>query len=69
MIVETPRGRIELVARVTDAFVPGAVGLLHGWEEANANLLTEDRHTDPVFATPALRSALCHVTRKAQGPS
>ena len=63
VVVETPRGRIELRAWVTDAFVTGTVGLLHGWEEANANLLTEDRHTDPVFATPALRSILCCVRR------
>ncbi len=63
MVVETLRGYIELVAKVTDGFVPGTVGLLHGWEEANANLLTEDRHTDPVFATPALRSALCRIRR------
>jgi hypothetical protein len=37
------------------------VGLVHGWEEANVNLLTNDRHTDPVLATPALRSALCRI--------
>lgn len=63
MVVETLRGDIELVAKVTDGFVPGTVGLLHGWEEANANLLTEDRHMDPVFATLALRSALCRIRR------
>jgi anaerobic selenocysteine-containing dehydrogenase len=67
VVVATPRGQIELKARVTDAFVPGAVGLLPGWEEANANWLTDDRQTDPVFATPALNSASCSVRRKTPG--
>jgi anaerobic selenocysteine-containing dehydrogenase len=61
--VETPIGQITLKAKVLDAFVPGVVGVLQGWEEANANLLTNDRLTDPVYSTPALRAALCRIQR------
>ena len=63
VLVETPIGRVTVKARVVEEFVPGVVGILQGWEEANANLLTNDRLTDPVFSTPALRSALCRIQR------
>jgi len=61
VIVETPRGKIEAVARYADIF-PGAVSVMHGFPgTGNANLLTDDEQLDPVSATPAFRSLLCRV--------
>jgi anaerobic selenocysteine-containing dehydrogenase len=61
--VETLRGCICLKARVTEKVRPGVVGVLHGWEEANANLLTDHLHGDPIFACPPLRAALCRISK------
>ena len=61
--VTSPRGSIVLKACVTPKIREGVVSLLHGWEEANANLLTDDRACDPVLACPSLRAALCRVEK------
>ncbi len=70
--VETPRGRIELPARVTDAVPPQVVAIPFGWGHdagrrlagstpgANPNILI-DVSVDPISATPAYRSGLCRV--------
>jgi len=61
VIVESPRGRIEMRAQLTDAILPGTVSVLHGWSEANANRLTDHAACDPVFACPPLRASLCRI--------
>jgi anaerobic selenocysteine-containing dehydrogenase len=61
--VASPRGAIRLKAAVTPDIHPGIVSLLHGWEEANANLLTDDRVCDPVLACPPLRAGLCRIRK------
>jgi len=61
--VVSPRGAVEVKASLTADLDPRVIRLLHGWEEANANLLTNDRLVDPVFSTPALRGALCRIRK------
>ncbi len=61
--VSTLRGRIRLKARLTQHIRPDTVSLLHGWEQANANLLTDDAGCDPIVACPPLRSGLCKIAR------
>lgn len=61
--VRSPRGAIVIKAKVTEGIRPGVVSLLHGWEDANANLLTDDRACDPVLSCPSLRAALCRIGR------
>jgi len=68
IIVESLRGHIELKAKVTEDIVPGVVGLVHGWEEANANLLTDHQNCDPVLSCPPLRSGLCVISKKEGHP-
>jgi anaerobic selenocysteine-containing dehydrogenase len=63
VIVETARGSIELKASVTDDILPGVISLLHGWTEANANLLTDDRSLDPISGFPGFRSLLCNLNK------
>ena len=64
IVVESLRGSIEIKAQVTEGIVPGVVNLFHGWEEANANVLTDHQDCDPVLATPSLRAELCRVRGK-----
>jgi anaerobic selenocysteine-containing dehydrogenase len=68
IVVESPRGSIDIKARVTEEIVPGTVGLVHGWEEANPNCLTDHQDCDPVFATPSLRAELCSLRKKEPSP-
>jgi anaerobic selenocysteine-containing dehydrogenase len=59
----SPRGRIELAARVTDTVHPETVVVPSGWTEANVNLLTDTERLDPISGFPALRSMVCRVER------
>jgi anaerobic selenocysteine-containing dehydrogenase len=61
--VTSPRGSIVLKASVTPKVREGIVSLLHGWEEANANLLTDERACDPILACPSLRAGLCRMEK------
>ncbi|MBI3184342.1 MAG: molybdopterin-dependent oxidoreductase [Myxococcales bacterium] len=55
------RGRIVLRARVTERIHPETVVLPAGWENANANLLTDGGQLDPLTGFPAYRSLTCRV--------
>ncbi len=74
--ITSPRGRIEMRARVTDRMTRGVVNIDHGWWfpekkdtdfgiwEANANLLTSgDPPYDPGFGSYQLRALLCAVQK------
>jgi formate dehydrogenase (coenzyme F420) alpha subunit len=64
--ISSPRGSIVLKLEVTPNIRVGVVSLLHGWEEANANLLTDDRACDPVLSCPSLRAGLCRIDAVAE---
>jgi len=61
--VTSPRGSIEIRIKATERIREDVVSLLHGWEEANANLLTDDQACDPVLSCPSLRAALCRIEK------
>ncbi|MEE4354398.1 MAG: molybdopterin-dependent oxidoreductase [Desulfatiglans sp.] len=63
--IKSPRGSIQMTARVTDDIHPKVVSIPHGWEQANANLLTQSRPDvrDPISGYPPLRTGLCSVNR------
>ncbi len=61
VVVETRLGSIQLRAEVTDDILPGVVQVPHGWEEANVNLLTDNRPADPVTGFPGLKALLCRI--------
>lgn len=63
VLVETPRGSIELKVRITDEVAPRVLYLSHGWPEANANLLTDNEYLDPVTGFPADRALMARVRR------
>lgn len=63
VILETPRGSIELKARAGEDIHPLVLSIQHGWSEATVNVLTDNCH-DPISGCPNLRSVPCRVWRK-----
>lgn len=64
VIVNSPRGNIQLKAEVTDVILPGAVHVPHHWSgEANVNILTDDEGLDPISGFAPFKSQLCQVTK------
>ena len=61
--VESPRGSIEIKAKLTEDIIPGIVSVTHGWHEANINILTDETPADPVGGNPSLKALLCRVER------
>ena len=50
VLVESPRGGIRLIADPSEDVRPGVVMMQHGWQESNANILTDDLGVDPISA-------------------
>lgn len=63
VLVRSKRGAVRFIARVTDRVKPGVVHCTHGWNSANINELTDDRHLDPISGFPPFKSALCDVEK------
>ncbi|MDY7037414.1 MAG: molybdopterin dinucleotide binding domain-containing protein, partial [Thermodesulfobacteriota bacterium] len=63
VVVESPRGSIEVKASVSDDLMPQVVSLSYGWSEANSNLLTDDGARDPISGFPGYRSLLCNLRK------
>jgi anaerobic selenocysteine-containing dehydrogenase len=64
VIVESPYGRISLVARLTEGIHPRVVGVPHGWGgESNDNLLMNNEICSLGIGTTPLRGTLCSVRR------
>jgi anaerobic selenocysteine-containing dehydrogenase len=62
MVIETPRGGIEMIAAVTEDILPGVVCIPHGWPGANANILTSEEPADAVVGNPCLKALLCRIS-------
>jgi anaerobic selenocysteine-containing dehydrogenase len=61
--VESPRGSIRLKAKPTESIHPRVVSIVHGWHEANVNILTDDESLDPVSGFPAYRVVRCRIIK------
>lgn len=64
VIVESLRGSIELTVKFNDEIHPGVIFIPHGWDEANANILTDNEKLDPVTGFPSDRSLLARIVKK-----
>jgi anaerobic selenocysteine-containing dehydrogenase len=64
VLVESPRAGVECQVRITEDICPRVVQVYHGFEEANANLLTDNGTYDPITGSVPVRSGLCRI-RKA----
>jgi formate dehydrogenase alpha subunit len=63
MIVESRRGKVETVARVTDRIQEGVVFMSFHYKESAANLLTNDA-LDPYAKIPEFKVCAIKVTKK-----
>ena len=61
--VESPRGRIECSAHITDRIDPRVVSLYHGFVDCNCNVLTDNGAIDPITGSTGLKSSLCKVEK------
>jgi len=80
-VIETARGRITQRAKLTDKIDPRVVGAdyawwfpergvesLFDWDQANINMLTDDRNpSGSELGTPQLRGFLCRVYKPDEG--
>jgi anaerobic selenocysteine-containing dehydrogenase len=63
VMVETLRGNVRIKAEVTEEIMPGVVHMMHGWDESNANVLTNDEARDPISGFTEFRVNLCRVKK------
>jgi len=61
--VESPRGRIEIKAKVTQDIRPGAVSIPHGWAASNVNILLDSRVRDKVSGYITMRGNACRLVK------
>jgi len=64
IIVESPRGSIEIKARLTEGIHPRVIQICPGWEgKANVNYLTDNKNCSPIVGTTPLRGLLCNIKK------
>ncbi|HMK64964.1 MAG TPA: molybdopterin dinucleotide binding domain-containing protein, partial [Thermodesulfobacteriota bacterium] len=69
VLLETRRGEIAIKVKITPHILPQVIAIPHGWNQANANLLTDDSEVDPVTGFPAARALLARIVKKGKGKS
>lgn len=74
--VETPRGRAQFRAQVTDDIARGCIDAAMGgggplgpqaWRDCNVNSLTDPNRYDPISGFPVYKTLLCRVTKAQEG--
>jgi anaerobic selenocysteine-containing dehydrogenase len=62
--VSSPRGTVRMKANVTDTILAGVVSVPHEWpDDANINVLVDDRNLDPISGFIPCKSLLCQVAK------
>ena len=68
--IETPKGSVLMIARISKVVHPGSVRIGWGWgnldSRLNLNNLTDDDKRDPVTGTPSSRSFMCRLTKETR---
>nr|WP_325257036.1 molybdopterin-dependent oxidoreductase [uncultured Oscillibacter sp.] len=64
VILWSPKGEIRVKAKLTSKLKPGHLQMLHGYSEANVNLLVSTTHLDPYTGFPGFKGLRCNI-RKA----
>lgn len=59
--IESLRGSIEIKIGITNGVVPGTLLIPHGWDNANANKLTDNIKLDPITGFPPDRAFLARI--------
>jgi anaerobic selenocysteine-containing dehydrogenase len=60
--ISSPLGEITMKARITNILLPGCIDLIHGWVNADVNLIVS-RNFDPISGFPPYKEGLCQVTK------
>jgi anaerobic selenocysteine-containing dehydrogenase len=63
VLLESSKGSITLPASITPDIHPRVLSIQHGWEEANANILTANELHDPISGYPAFKTIPCRVRK------
>jgi anaerobic selenocysteine-containing dehydrogenase len=63
VLIETPRASVKCQVKVSEDIRPQVVQLFPGFEEANANLLTDNSAYDPITGSVPMRSSLCRMSK------
>jgi len=63
VILASPTGSIRVKAMVTHQTKPGVIQMLHGYSEANVNLLIDRDHLDPYSGYPGFKGSRCSITK------
>lgn len=58
-----PTGAIRVKVKLTHQTKPGTVQMLHGYSEANVNLLMARDHLDPYTGYPGFKGTRCRITK------
>lgn len=61
--IESKRGSIELKAEITEDILPTTIVVPHGWNDANANELTDNISLDPITGFPSDRALQVKVSK------
>ena len=61
--LSSPYGRIRVKSRLTCKTKPGTIQMLHGYTEANVNLLIGQDHLDPYSGFPGFKSLRCQIRK------
>ncbi|MCK9275088.1 MAG: molybdopterin-dependent oxidoreductase [Syntrophales bacterium] len=65
--VETPRGHIQMKARISDLLREGTIRIAWGWGDYNPdyslNRLTDDNRRNPVIGTASGRNFMCRIKK------
>jgi anaerobic selenocysteine-containing dehydrogenase len=64
--IVTATGALTLLARVTDAVVPGAVSIVHGFGDANVNAILDRHALDPLSGMARLSAVPVEVRPVAE---
>lgn len=59
----SPTGSIRVKVMVTYQTQPGTIHMLHGYSEANVNLLVGMDHLDPYSGYPGFKGTRCRITK------
>ena len=65
VVIESLRGSIEMTVKLNDYIDPRVIFIPHGWEQANANMLTANYDLDPVTGFPPDRCLLARIVKKS----
>ncbi|HAA03224.1 MAG TPA: formate dehydrogenase, partial [Syntrophobacteraceae bacterium] len=67
--IETPRGRVQMRARISQEVHRGSIRIAWGWGDMNSswnlNDLTDDGTRNPIIATPSNRTFMCRIAKEA----